>query len=475
MKENVFEISVSTSCFADKNKVSWGSVKYCNQYLTISEFANLVRKGHCFCQCFNTDKEVFSVSEKRDSNFRSAQMVFVDIDDSNIPMAEFVSSLSKQPTLAYTTPNNRTEKSNWLYRFRLCYLLNSPITTVEQYELVYDGILEQVENDIPNYANKDNCGRKASQQFGGNALSDCELIENSIVYSLSDFPIQNNDVSLFFLNTLFSNGKKLPNNDIEISDMEFIDDMERLTRIELLLKYRGKYNHFDHTELHYENGYALIPKDYQEIYRSWYYATVIKGNGSTTKTPRIKKHKDGEGRKKKLFIAGLVMKKILPTITYEHLLYNLIHEVYHYYDNRDKELNNETLKNIATNVIREPIEDIRLQNKCTKKYVVDKQYCAERGIKPNSYKNTVRKILKDEAIGNVYDCSKSVKDNLSLLKDMGIKVSKTKLYDWCRENGVDTKGTAKRKSKSTTSSQCTASNDFVIIKIEKELTKKEVA
>ncbi len=29
------------------------------------------------------------------------------------------------------------------------------------------------------------------------------------------------------------------------------------------------------------------------------------------------------------------------------------------------------------------------------------QYCAEHGIKANSYKNTVRKILKDEEIGNV--------------------------------------------------------------------------
>ena len=116
--------------------------------------------------------------------------------------------------------------------------------------------------------------------------------------------------------------------------------------------------------------------------------------------PRIKKHKDGEDRKRKLFVAGLKMKQILPTITYEHLLYNLIYEVYHYYDNRDKELNNDTVKRIAKGVLGIPIEEIKLESKCKKKYEVDKQYCAERGIKPNSYKNTVRKILKDEEIGN---------------------------------------------------------------------------
>lgn len=472
MKKDEFKLSVSTSCFTDKNKIAWGSVRYREQNLTSKKFANLVRKGHCFCQCFNTVKEVFRVSEKTDSNFRSAQMVFVDIDDSNIPMAEFIGNLSNHPTVAYTTPNNYTEKSNWLYRFRLCYLLNSPIATVEEYGFVYDSILNQIENDISNYTNKDNCGRKASQQFGGNALSNCELIEMDILYSLTDFPIQNNNASLFLNNILFSNGKTHTDKEIIISDTEFDDDMNRMTPLELLMKYKDKYNHFDHTKLHYENGYALIPKDYQEIYRSWYFATVLKRDGSVIKTPTIKRHKDGEGRRKKLFVAGLIMKKILPTISYEHLLYNLIYEVYHYYDNRDKELNNETLKRIAKRVIRIPSEDIVLQNKCKKKYVVDKQYCAERGIKPNSYKNTVRKMLKDEEIGNVYDCSKSVKENLSLLKEMGIKVSKTKLYEWCKENGIDTKGNTKMKSKLATSMRHTAPNDLVI---GKELTKKVVA
>lgn len=474
MGEKRFELSVSTSCYGDKNKISWNSVKYQRQNITISEFVGLVKKGHCFCQCFNTKTEVFGVSEKRDSNFESGQMVFVDIDDCQIPLTEFVGKLSMKPTVAYTTPNNHTEKSNWSYRFRLCYLLEEPIPMVKGYGIVYDIIVKLISKDIPTFKMKDNCGRKASQQFGGNALSDCEVIENSIVYSFSDFPFQNNNVSSLFL--LFSNGKTHTNKeDVEISDKEFIADTKHLKIRELLDKYRDRYQYFDHTELQYENGYALIPEDYQEIYRSWYIYSFEKNNGEVLKVSTLKKHRDKENRRYKLFIAGLIMKKIMPAITYEHLLYNLFYEVYHYYDNSDKVLNTTTLTNIAKGIIQIPIEVIRLQSKCKKEFLVDKSFCAEYGIKPNSYKNTVRKMLNDEEIGSVYDCSLSVKENLFLLKEMGIKVEKTKLYDWCKENGINTKGTEKKKSTPSQGIDCSRYNGMVFLKMEKELITSAVA
>ena len=49
-------------------------------------------------------------------------------------------------------------------------------------------------------------------------------------------------------------------------------------------------------------------------------------------------------------------------------------------------------------------------------------------------------MLKDEEIGNAYDCSLSVSENLAAFKKMGINVGKSKLYRWCKENGINTKG-----------------------------------
>ena len=135
------------------------------------------------------------------------------------------------------------------------------------------------------------------------------------------------------------------------------------------------------------------------------------------------------------------MKKILPNITFEHLLYNLICERTYYYDNSDRVLSNKVLSNIARNVVNTPLEKIQLQSKRKKrKFEVDKSYCALHGISPNAMKNKVRKMLRDEEIGGAYDCSLSVAENLAAFKAMGIDVGKSKLYQWCKENGINTKG-----------------------------------
>lgn len=436
---NRFRLSISTVPYTDKNSILWGKVKYQQREISISDFVELVKQGYCFCHCFKSKEEVMYQTEKRDSNFVSAQMVFVDIDDAEIPMCKFVAELSKQPTVSYTTPNNHTGKSKWLYRFRLCYLFDKPITDANDYSALYDSIMQSVCNDVVEFVSKDNCGRKVSQQFGGNARNDVEVITSNNVFTFLDFPFQNNNASLSSL--LFSNGRsRLRNVDVEINDTKFMADVNSLNPSDLINKYRDRYKYFTHTELEFNDGYALIPENYQEIYRSWYRDTIEKKNGDVMQITAIRKVRDGQGRRKKLFIAALIMKSILPSITFEHLLFNLINERYYYYVNTDKVLTNDVLMDIAKNVINTPIGDIHLQSKHKKRFVVDKSYCAQYNIKPNAMKNVVRKILHDAEIGEVYDCSKSVKENLALLKEMGIKVGKTKLYDWCKENGINTKG-----------------------------------
>lgn len=446
-----FEISVSTQSYSDKNLIKWDSVEYQRQSITVEEFALLIKEGYCFCHSFKTNGILFGLSEKKDANFLSADMVFVDIDDSDIVMNDYVGRLSKKPTLYYTTPNNHTEKSNYKYRFRLCYLFCLPIYTVETYHSLYDGIAESIRKDIQDVEIKDNCGRTPSQQFSGNAKAECELYVTDNVFSHSDFPYQSNNVS-FSSSLSISNGNLSKSakkdddtvigvKDLIIADKSFISDINTLSPYDLIDKYRTKYRYFTHTELHFQDGYALIPSDYQEIYRQTYMDSFIKNNGDEIKFSAVKKLRDGDNRRKKLYIAGLIMKKILPNITFENLLYNLICERTYYYDNSDRVLSNKVLANIARNVVNIPLEKIQLQSKRKKrKFCVDKSYCAMLGISPNAMKNKVRKMLKDEEIGNAYDCSLSVAENLAAFKEMDISVGKSKLYQWCKENGINTKG-----------------------------------
>lgn len=446
-----FEISISTKAYSDKNLIKWNSVEYQRQSITVEEFALLIKEGYCFCHSFKTNGILFGLSEKKDANFLSADMVFVDIDDSDIVMNDYVGRLSKKPTLYYTTPNNHTEKSNYKYRFRLCYLFCLPIYTVETYHSLYDGIAESIRKDIQDVEIKDNCGRTPSQQFSGNAKAECELYVTDNVFSHSDFPYQSNNVS-FSSSLSISNGNLSKSTkkdddtvigvkDLIISDKSFISDINTLSPYDLIDKYRTKYRYFTHTELHFQDGYALIPSDYQEIYRQTYMDSFIKNNGDEIKFSAVKKLRDGDNRRKKLYIAGLIMKNILPNITFENLLYNLICERTYYYDNSDRVLSNKVLANIARNVVNIPLEKIQLQSKRKKrKFCVDKSYCAMLGISPNAMKNKVRKMLKDEEIGNAYDCSLSVAENLAAFKEMDISVGKSKLYQWCKENGINTKG-----------------------------------
>ena len=446
-----FEISISTKAYSDKNLIKWNSVEYQRQSITVEEFALLIKEGYCFCHSFKTNGILFGLSEKKDANFLSADMVFVDIDDSDIVMNDYVGRLSKKPTLYYTTPNNHTEKSNYKYRFRLCYLFCLPIYTVETYHSLYDGIAESIRKDIQDVEIKDNCGRTPSQQFSGNAKAECELYVTDNVFSHSDFPYQSNNVS-FSSSLSISNGNLSKSakkdddtvigvKDLIIADKSFISDINTLSPYDLIDKYRTKYRYFTHTELHFQDGYALIPSDYQEIYRQTYMDSFIKNNGDEIKFSAVKKLRDGDNRRKKLYIAGLIMKNILPNITFENLLYNLICERTYYYDNSDRVLSNKVLANIARNVVNIPLEKIQLQSKRKKrKFCVDKSYCVMLGISPNAMKNKVRKMLKDEEIGNAYDCSLSVAENLAAFKEMDISVGKSKLYQWCKENGINTKG-----------------------------------
>ena len=106
--EKVYNISVSLNKYSDKNCIKWQTMQYAKRHLTIDELIELIKEGYCFCHCFHTRSNAFGLNEKTDTNFREANMVFVDIDDSIISMSDFITKLSHKPTIAYTTPNNHS-------------------------------------------------------------------------------------------------------------------------------------------------------------------------------------------------------------------------------------------------------------------------------------------------------------------------------------------------------------------------------
>lgn len=435
--ESNFSLSVSTKSYPDKNSIEWSKVVYQPCLLNTDSFTQLIRAGRNFCHLFNTAKQTFNNKEKTKANFKEAWVVFVDIDDCDIPMQEFVDKLTAKPSLSYTTPNNHTEKSHYLYRFRLCYILCSPIKDSNIYAAVYNAILKGITEDIPMFTNKDNCGRDAAHVFAGNANPNCEILSFDNIYSVSDFDIE--AAAQQQKQEPTPREPKVPAS-IEIQDHEFFSDFNTMPPTDLISKYRTRYTYFDRTELEYRDGYAILPTNYTEIYRQSRIDNFIKDNGDVITFTRAKRLRDGDGRKRKLYISALIRRQIKPDVTFEHLLFNLAVDRLYYNDNSDHELTNQRLVEMAQRAIYTPVEEIKIPYHRPKEFEIDKEYCRRHGITPNEMKNRVRKILTDQSIGELYDCSKSIKENLTVLKQNGLKIGKSRLYQWCKENHIETKG-----------------------------------
>ena len=430
------KLSLSLQHYANKESIDIKKLCFKRSSISIEDFAKHIKEGFCFCHWFTTKSDTFNIYEKKNDNFDRANVVFIDVDDFNMEMKQFVNGLSKKPTVYYTTPSNLCLSKGNKYRFRLCYVFNEDIRNGETLTSTYGGIIKEIHKDYPTYPDKDPCGSRPSQYMNGNGTPNCEVYSTECIYTLSDFGVTPKNSTHKGKTSV----KETTNSKVctyPITDNEFINDLYNIPPSDLIVKYRERYRYFDHSELTYNEGYALIPENYQEIYRSWYQDVVTNNNGNVRKVSVVKIKRDGDNRRKCLFVSALIRRKILPSITFEHLLYNLIAERQWYYDNSDNTLNNQELMRIANNALSMEYEKINIKTKRKpSKFKVDKQYCSERGIKPKSMVGIVRRKLKDEEIGNLYDCNLSVKENLALLKANGIKIGLSRLYEFCDRNNI---------------------------------------
>ena len=129
----------------------------------------------------------------------------------------------------------------------------------------------------------------------------------------------------------------------------------------------------------------------------------------------------------------MLFRKIIPDISTEHLVFCLLCERYYHYDNSDKELSNRRLLEIASAAM---LSDVKINSKSKKRFMVDKEYCARNGVTPNQHKQKVKKELTDKTIGELYDCSLSVAKNLANLRKNGMKIGRSRLYEWVKEFNV---------------------------------------
>lgn len=166
--------------------------------LTTTELYNLVRNGYVFCHNFT--RKTYMSSYTSSKNFTSANLIVFDIDHSPLSLEYVMKHLQIIPTIGYETLRNSPED----YRFKLLYLLNEPITYVEEYksisEMLFKWIIKPTEL-IPLQSYIDSSCFSAAQLFIGTGLdqyvvSGDTIISTDLLSELSSQTLSDNIISM---------------------------------------------------------------------------------------------------------------------------------------------------------------------------------------------------------------------------------------------------------------------------------------
>lgn len=409
--------------------------------VTTDELIDYCVNGYAISNLYN--KDTVTSTERNYDNFTGAYTVYVDVDKTQYnSMYEYIDTLTFKPTFAYYSYCDGIEKKGVVSRrFRLCYVFNKIITNIPFFKGLSKNILSSIEKDT-NEPMDDTCTLSPNQYMNGSNNKD-EIYVSYLIYNVNDFGnVETNTPKEKVQSKIYNREEdNIIESDLHFfeKESEFIKDYWNLPFVELIEKYRGIYPFFENTPLEAvddDTKMIVLPNDYVEIKRYWIYDKVTNEDGETIwNSSFVRRIKDGEQRRKKLFINGCYRRKMYPQITFEHLLFCLVYELYFYVENKKDVITNKQLFKIAINVMK---ADYTLYTKDMKhpKFIVNQNYCIKYGLTKVQVANMVRKEIHYAEIGNLYDCSLKDKENLQVLKDNGVKCSLRTLQNFKKEYGL---------------------------------------
>ena len=144
-----------------------GPMTFTRVNVNVDELVNHLITGRTVCGCFNKGAD-FKPRDKKNMNFDGANLVSIDIDDTNYPDAKtLLNYLSLPPTFFHTTWSNH--KPGKGTRVRLGYVINTTIKDYVQFRYISWLICERIMGDLNQYgkADFDKCSLNASQYYNG--------------------------------------------------------------------------------------------------------------------------------------------------------------------------------------------------------------------------------------------------------------------------------------------------------------------
>lgn len=389
----------------------------------VEGLANAVSKGYCYAPIFELRK--FDMDHKHAKDFRYSFFVSIDVDHVQVNMNSMVDALEYKPTFAYTSCSNG---ENGEYSYRLIYCFFDKLEGVDEYYSFVYAILKSNGLSIKDI---DYRSREAERYYNGNGCGNIESYITNIIYDkeyFRDYYIQYHrpikDKSINENHTYNTHYNMFLNDTFEY-------DYRNMKMEDVLAKYIDVFPNMEHTplqEVDDDTPYIIYPIGYIEIRRWW----RKRLNGKPIKI------RDGEGRRRKLFINGIIRRLINPQITFDNLLYNLLYELVYYHSNygADNIIDKKEIYKIATDVMNKDMSNYERLRGSHKIFMVNPKFCIKYGLSKNEVKNIASKMIRYNKIGELYDCSQTDKKNLEIMKENGLKVSLSTLKRWRKENGI---------------------------------------
>ena len=224
------------------------------------------------------------------------------------------------------------------------------------------------------------------------------------------------------------------------NNSDFMRNYWSLDNREFIVKYTDSIEVVNNTPLKYDPAkmYIELPDDYIEIERKTYTVYDMRNGEKTFKYKDNYRWKDGEGRKKKLFLTAIMRRMMLPTITFEQLLFNTVWELENFYLNTKKDyITKKQVFQIVTNALKENLDSYKSMAKRDKrKFIVNPYYNNVEGYSNKQLAAMAKKAIHYAEIGELYDCNLTDKENLKVLEEYGVKCSLRTLKNFRKDNGI---------------------------------------
>lgn len=442
----------------------------------VDDIETIVATGHTLAYQYKED----NVMGDREKNYIGTDFIIIDIDSIDLTMDEVIDRASYKPTIIHTTFSNLTEKKNNKYCYHLIYCMNETLYGEENFKYAFSlfcsGIKELVDKNakdchritftsnssLPNYQYKllGNTyststiinNSKNSETINGKEVRQAELSDlldtkggitneynkynSSISYSSnskSEFSVKKMNSS-----SIFYSSYNMKEEDKNLTDKkgnwglneQFISDLSKMKRKDFICTYSEVYDYITFTPptttTKTEEG--IVYADYRDVE---YYELPSLWRINDSGERERKKIEIG-GRTTHLYVDINLFLLIKPDITKEHLVYEVVKDVFENYKNTDRQFTNHYILSMINNVWKN--KGKFKGNPIPRRFKI-LEYAS--GLTNMDCVGIVRKLMKDKSIGSIIDLSLSFEENLVELRNMGMKIKKNRLMQFIKENHLE--------------------------------------